>query len=84
MKKINSPKLIKLGLLTYPLYLIHQNIGFIILNHFGDHVNKYLLVFTTILLMLTISFVLSKFYEPIVSGIFKTQLKKLISKYKRH
>lgn len=84
MKKINSPKLIELGLLTYPLYLIHQNIGFIIFNNFGAYFNKYLLAFITILLMITISFVLSKFYEPIVSGFFKAQLEKLTTKYKRH
>jgi peptidoglycan/LPS O-acetylase OafA/YrhL len=84
MKKINSPKLMQLGLLTYPLYLIHQNIGYIIFNNFGEHFNKYLLAFITILLMITISFVLSKFYEPIVSGFFKVQLEKLTTKYRRH
>ena len=83
MKKINSPKLIQLGMLTYPLYLIHQYIGYIILNNFGSYLNKYLLVFITVLIMISISFVLSKFYEPIVSSFFRKNLEKLTKKYKR-
>lgn len=77
MKRINSPKLIKLGMLTYPLYLIHQNIGYIILNKLAVHFNKYLLVFAVTIFMIVISFMLSSFYEPIVSGFFKKQLEKL-------
>jgi len=44
LKRINSPNLMKLGMLTYPLYLIHQNIGFIIFNNFGLSINKYFLL----------------------------------------
>jgi peptidoglycan/LPS O-acetylase OafA/YrhL len=84
MKNINSPKLMQLGMLTYPLYLIHQNIGFIILDNFGAYINKYLLVFIIILLMVAISYILSKFYEPIVSGFITKQLEKLTSKNKKN
>ena len=84
MKGINSPKLIKLGMLTYPLYLIHQNIGYIALNNLGDYYNKYLLVFTITFAMVAISYILSVFYEPIVSNFFKKRLEKLTIKYKRH
>jgi peptidoglycan/LPS O-acetylase OafA/YrhL len=80
LKNINSPKLIQLGMLTYPLYLIHQNIGFIILDNFGGNFNKYVLVFLIIILMLTISYILSKFYEPIVSGFFSKRLEKFVTK----
>ena len=83
MKSINSHKLIKLGMLTYPLYLIHQNIGYIALNNLGDYSNKYLLVFAIILAMIIISYILSAFYEPIVSGFIKKRLEKFRTKYKR-
>ncbi len=75
LNRINYSGLRKIGMLTYPLYLIHQNIGFIIFNHFNTYINKYVLVIITVVLMLLTSFVLSEFYEPIVSKFLKTRLK---------
>lgn len=46
---------IKIGALTYPLYLIHQNIGFIIFTQFGEVINKYLLLGITISILLIAS-----------------------------
>lgn len=83
MNYLNSPKLIQLGMLTYPLYLIHQNIGFIIFNNLHYNVNKYLLLLFTILLMLTLSYVLSRFYEPIISNYLKNKLLKIYEWYKK-
>ncbi|AVF49884.1 hypothetical protein CMU11_01245 [Elizabethkingia anophelis] len=54
---LNSSKFVKIGMLTYPLYMIHQNIGYIIFTHFY-FMNKYLLVFATILFMLGVSYIL--------------------------
>lgn len=82
LKRINSPKLLKLGMLTYPLYLIHQNIGFIIFNNLEGSVNKYVLLSGTILLMLVISYLISEFYEPKVSQFLGNKIKKLTAKYK--
>lgn len=81
LKRINSSKLTKLGMLTYPLYLIHQNIGFIIFNNLENSVNKYLLVISTIILMLFISFILSDVYELKVSSYLKSKLNLLAEKY---
>jgi peptidoglycan/LPS O-acetylase OafA/YrhL len=80
LKAINSPKLIKLGLLTYPLYLIHQNIGYIIFNKWGGELNKYVLVILTVVLMLFLSYLISEFYESRVSHYLKTKLKQLTTK----
>lgn len=74
---INSSKLIKLGLLTYPLYLIHENIGFIIFNQLGTESNKYIILFLTIILMLFVSYVISIFYDPRISSYLKIKFKKL-------
>lgn len=77
LQTINSPKLIKLGLLTYPLYLIHQNIGYIIFNNLKDAFNKYILLIGTLILMIILSFFINKFLEiPISKFIKKTRFYK--------
>ena len=82
LNRINSPKLIKLGMLTYPLYLIHQNIGYIIFNKLASTMNKYILLTGTIIVMITISYFLSKSYEPRFSLYLKTKLGQLTKKLK--
>ncbi len=75
LKSLNSPKLLKLGLLTYPLYLIHQNIGFIIFNNLNGYINKYILLTATIILMIFISYILSNYYERKVSSYLNEKIK---------
>jgi len=58
-------------MLTYPLYLIHQHIGFIIFNHLQPYVNKYLLVSAIIVLMLAVAYMLSDRIEPRIMKLFK-------------
>lgn len=84
LKKLNSPKLLKLGLLTYPLYLIHQNIGFILFNNLNGHINKYVLLTATILLMIFISYLLSKFYEPKIRSFLHEKINRFITKFKQY
>lgn len=76
----NSARYIQLGMLTYPLYLIHQNIGFIALNNLQDHLNKYILVSLVLIMLIFASYLMSKFYEPRVSKFIKILLKKKIIK----
>tara|TARA_R110002051_G_scaffold64139_1_gene116754 strand:+ start:33738 stop:34832 length:1095 start_codon:yes stop_codon:yes gene_type:complete len=71
---LNSKKWVAYGALTYPLYLIHQNVGYIIFNHFGDVMNKYVEVFATICLMLLISFAVNRWLEIPLSKWLKTKL----------
>lgn len=80
MQFINSKNLLKLGILTYPLYLLHQNIGYIIFNNFNKMVDKYLLLFLTITLMLIISYIIHRVVEKPLSYLIKTKLTSLISK----
>lgn len=81
LKHINSSKFIKIGMLTYPLYLLHQKIGYIIFDNLGNDTNKYVVVIATTLFMIFLSFILSEFYEPRVSGYLKSKLRQLSSKY---
>lgn len=57
LSKFNLKIFKSLGLLSYPLYLLHQNIGFTIFLQLENHINKYLLIILTILFMLLISFI---------------------------
>jgi len=38
--------IVQLGAMTYPLYLMHQNIGFMLMNHLYRHLEKHLLTLT--------------------------------------
>jgi peptidoglycan/LPS O-acetylase OafA/YrhL len=60
---LNLSLFLRFGLLTYPLYLIHQNVGFIIFNEFGTLINKYLILALLITLVLFISFCINKYIE---------------------
>ena len=71
---INSKKLLYLGILTYPLYLIHQNIGYIIINKLSFSVDKYILLSLVVCFMVLFSFVLSKYIEPPFSNYLKNKL----------
>ncbi|MEV0794949.1 hypothetical protein [Kribbella sp. NPDC050459] len=49
--RLGRPWFAVLGALTYPLYLVHAHIGFIIFEQLGDQVNHVLLVAATMALM---------------------------------
>lgn len=72
LKFLNKPYFIYLGILTYPLYLLHQNIGYIIFNKLGAYINKYVLLITIILLMMFLSYALNRWIEaPITKYLNK-------------
>jgi peptidoglycan/LPS O-acetylase OafA/YrhL len=50
-QRVGRPWFAVLGAVTYPLYLLHAHIGFIIFDRLGPHLNAVLLVITTMLLM---------------------------------
>jgi peptidoglycan/LPS O-acetylase OafA/YrhL len=75
---INKPHFTFIGALTYPLYLIHQNIGFIIFNHFNSEHFKYLILFLTISLVLTLSLLINIYIERKYSTKLKSFLNNAI------
>ena len=50
-ERLARPWFAVLGALTYPLYLLHAHIGFIIFGRLGPHLNAVLLLTATMLLM---------------------------------
>ena len=63
LQAINSPKLLRLGVMTYPLYLIHQKIGYIIFMHFMNENNRGIVIIATMILMLTSAYLINVFIE---------------------
>ncbi|MCC3152698.1 acyltransferase [Hymenobacter sp. BT770] len=55
--------LTSLGALTYPLYLLHGNIGFVVFHRLGPSTNKYALVGSTLAAMLVASYLLHVWVE---------------------
>lgn len=63
-----------IGALTYPLYLIHQFVGFMVFNYFKGAVNNHVLFWGTLALMIGISYLVNVFVERRMSGPMKTHL----------
>jgi len=56
--------LIALGGLTYPLYLLHQHVGFIAFNRLGHYIPAEILVLATIVVMIGVALAVSRYIEP--------------------
>ncbi|WP_193603577.1 acyltransferase family protein [Pseudomonas fluorescens] len=67
-----------LGALTYPLYLIHQFVGFMIFNYFESAVNTHVLFWGVLALMLCVSYAVNVLVERKLSGPMKSALYKFL------
>ena len=81
IKKYNilAKILVIMGGMTYPLYLIHGNIGFIIFNIFYEDINKYILLILVIGLMLLVSYFIYNVLEKRIAKILNYFLNKVLS-----
>jgi len=62
-KKFDYQWAVNIGALTYPLYLIHQNVGFIIFNQFNSYLNKYNLLIGVLFFSLLVSYFINVYIE---------------------
>jgi len=69
-----------MGGVTYPLYLIHTYIGYIIFNNMSSFINKYILLFGTILLMLLVSYSIHILIEKKLGKYMKKKMLQLVDK----
>jgi peptidoglycan/LPS O-acetylase OafA/YrhL len=53
-----------LGGLTYPLYLLHQNIGYAMFARFADEQNRWLVFAAVVTGLVLVSSVIARFFEP--------------------
>ena len=77
-KWFNRPGFLVIGALTYPLYLIHENVGFILFNVFSSYANKYVILCAVSAAMLYVSYLINRFIEKKYAPIFKRRLNALI------
>jgi len=70
---------LRIGALTYPLYLIHQNLGFMFFTYFDGVLNKYVLLMMAILLVLVISWLIHVLIERKLGPEFKRCLEGCLS-----
>ena len=73
-----------LGALTYPLYLIHSDIGYIVFHHIGPLVDKYMLVSGTLLLMLLVAYLVHVLVEKRFGKALGIQLNKWAAKMEQN
>ena len=62
------------GALTYPLYLVHEAIGFVIFNHLYPGVNPHVLLWGTVVVMITVAHAINVHIENPVAHVLKAQL----------
>jgi peptidoglycan/LPS O-acetylase OafA/YrhL len=66
-----------LGALTYPLYLIHQHLGYMIFNLAYPLINPHVLLWGTLVLMLGAAYTIQLFLEPKVRELLKHSINSL-------
>ncbi|NVK51725.1 MAG: hypothetical protein HWD85_02230 [Flavobacteriaceae bacterium] len=71
---LNKEFFLKLGILTYSLYLVHQVVGIIMLNSLKDYMDKNLLLLLIITLMFLVSYLVNLLVEKPLSKKMKLKL----------
>jgi len=78
----NSKSLVFLGTVSYPLYLIHENIGFIIINYFDTYFEmRNFSIGVAIIISIVLAYIVTFYLEPPLKNIIK-KLKINSNKYK--
>jgi len=77
-----STWVLKIGALTYPLYLIHQNVGFMLFKLFDGVINKYILLLGVFTFVLIVAWLIHNLVEKNLSLVLKNLLNKLEYKVK--
>jgi peptidoglycan/LPS O-acetylase OafA/YrhL len=78
-KPFASKKWLLLGALTYPLYLIHQNFGFIIFNLAYPYLNPHFIIVGTFVVVLLVAYIVNRKVESKYSRPFKILLERLFA-----
>ena len=73
-----------LGSLTYPLYLLHHNLGDILFQRLGGKTDKYVLLIGIILFMLLLAYLLHVYVEKRFSTYLRSWIIKQLNRLDRH
>ncbi|GGY92312.1 hypothetical protein ACFFTM_26095 [Pseudoduganella plicata] len=63
-----------LGALTYPLYLIHQTVGYLLITEFYPTVNTHVLFWGTVGLSLLAAYLISRYLERPLAAALRSLL----------
>ena len=78
--KTYRPKIyVFLGALTYPLYLTHQQIGYILMDSLSGAINKYILVLLVVIICLLISSFIYLYIETPISKNMRARILNICS-----
>lgn len=73
----------RLGALTYPLYLLHQNFGFMLFNLAADDLPNWAVFLMTTAIVGSICLLIDKYIERKLSPLFRKSLHNLAEKFYR-
>ena len=73
-RPLAKPWMVTAGALTYPLYLLHAHIGFIVLTRLGATVNKYVLLAGLIVMMCAAAYAVHRLVERPLAPLLKRLL----------
>lgn len=73
-RALGRPWFAVVGALTYPLYLIHAHVGFVIFARLGDNVQSYLLLVGTMALMGLLAYAIHALIERPLAPVLKQVL----------
>ena len=70
LRNLKLPFARRLGLMTYPLYLLHAYIGYVVLNIAATETNKLIIVPAVMICVLAASYLVTKYFEePLLTRI---------------
>jgi len=79
LSRKTGKRLAILGALSYPLYLIHQHVGYMLLNRLDGAINPWLLFMLVSFAMLAASVLIAKYVEPAGRQFLKPVVERAIS-----
>ncbi len=83
LKFISCKPLLFLGYISYPLYLLHQNIGFYIMNDLKQYIDQeYLIITLTVGLLIILAWLVTKYLEKPILKYLNSKIRKQIPKIK--
>jgi peptidoglycan/LPS O-acetylase OafA/YrhL len=78
-RPIEKPWMVTLGVITYPLYLIHQDIGYLMLSELDGVIPRYLALLLVVTIMVLASYVLAIQIEKRLTPPFRSAVNRLLS-----
>lgn len=82
-RRLGRPWFAVAGALTYPLYLVHAYIGFVIINLIGWHLNRWVLLVAMIAGMCGLAYAIHRLIEARLAGRLRRVLTALVAARKR-